>query len=275
MRIRFNLYAFGLLAVAGLFGCKNTHPDSGTTACTAGCADGLCDSHAKSSTAAATGCSACTSCAASGCSSCAGSGTCTACRAPSTPSAPNVAAIAGGWGGCATCEAKSLPTTITPVAATAGAWTSEPMLAGSVLPSSVSPSVGVVPANLPPALATTTPPPLGPGIETVTSGGAPILLANGDKLIPQSTMTVRFGESNDYGTLVGQVSQFRHTWRLRYTAVESEDKLGGSVILVGNDLDQLKEGQMVRVQGSVLPGEDRVTGTRYQVTRFEVLEPGK
>ena len=137
------------------------------------------------------------------------------------------------------------------------------------------PGPGVVPATLPPALATTTPPPLGPGIETITSGGTPILLANGDKLIPQSTMTVRFGESNDYQTLVGQVSQFRHTWRLRYTAVESEDKLGGSVILVGNDLDQLKDGQMVRVQGSVLPGDDRTTGTRYQVTHFDVIEPGR
>ena len=137
------------------------------------------------------------------------------------------------------------------------------------------PSPGVVPATLPPALATATPPPLGPGIETITTGGAPIVLPNGDKIMPQSTMTVRFGETNDYQTLVGQVSQFRHTWRLRYTAVESEDKLGGSVILVGNDLDQLKEGQMVRVQGSVLPGDDRATGTRYQVTHFDVIEPGR
>jgi hypothetical protein len=269
VRLRFNLYALGLLAAVGLFGCKSTHPDSSATAPAGSCADGLCDAHAKS--AAATGCSACTSCAASSCTSC---GTCTACVAPSASPAPNMAAIAGGCG-CASCAANAFPTTITPVAATTGSWTSEPMLVGSTLPGSVPPSVGVVPANLPPALATNTPPPLGPGIETVSTGGAPILLANGDKLLPQSTMTVRFGESNNYGTLVGQVSQFRHTWRLRYTAVESDDKLGGSVILVGNDLDQLKEGQMVRVQGSVLPGEDRVTGTRYQVTRFDVIDPGK
>ena len=184
-------------------------------------------------------------------------------------------AVIAATSGCSTCAAKTLPTTITPVAST-GPITSEPMLPTVTLPSIPSVSgPGVIPAVLPPALATTTPPPLGPGIETITTGGAPILLANGERLTPQSTMTVRFGESNDYGTLVGQVSQFRHTWRLRYTAVESEDKLGGSVILVGNDLDQLKEGQMVRVQGAVLPGDDRATGTRYQVTHFDVIEPGK
>jgi hypothetical protein len=266
VRLRHNLYVLGLLAGFGLVGCKTTHSDTSATAPpAASCADGLCESKTKSTSVAGTGCSACASCAAASCATCATCGTCTTCRAPS------MAAIAPD-SGCASCAARMSPTTITPVAAT-GMWTSEPMLAnGSMLPS-VS-GAGVVPANLPPALATS-PPPLGPGIETITSGGAPILLANGDKLIPQSTMTVRFGESNDYGTLVGQVSQFRHTWRLRYTAVESEDKLGGSVILVGADLDQLKEGQMVRVQGSVMPGDDRATGTRYQVTRFEVLEPGR
>jgi hypothetical protein len=115
--------------------------------------------------------------------------------------------------------------------------------------------------------------PLGPGIEMVSNGGAPITLPNGDKVMPQTTMTIRFGESNNYQTLVGQVSQFRHAWRLRFAGVESEDKLGGSVILVGGDLDQLRDGQMVRVTGSVLPGDDRASGTRYQVTHVEVLEP--
>jgi hypothetical protein len=265
VRLRYDLYALGLLAGFGLLGCKSTHSDSTTTSSAAlGCADGSCkDSKPKATDTAGSSCSSCSTCA--------------TCRAPSLPSAPSMATIAG-TSGCATCAAKS-STILTPVSATGGWTTGEPMVSGSTsiatVPPILSGSAGVVPANLPPALAPTSPPPLGPGIETVGAGGAPILLPNGDKLIPQSTMTVRFGESNDYGTLVGQVSQFRHTWRLRYTSVESEDKLGGSVILIGNDLDQLREGQMVRVQGSVLPGDDRTTGTRYQVTHFDLLEPGR
>jgi hypothetical protein len=267
VRLRSTIYALALFAGFGLVGCKSVHSDSAATAPPAGCSDGSCAA-SKAPSASSIGCSACESCATAVCSTC---GSCASCGAPST-SSPTMATIASG-SSCTSCAARTLPTTITPVAAT-GSWTSEPTLTTSATLPSV-PDAGVLPANLPPALATTTPPPLGPGIETVTSGGAPILLANGDKLMPQSTMTVRFGESNGYQTLVGQVSQFRHTWRLRYAAVESEDKLGGSVILVGADLDQLKEGQMVRVTGSVMPGDDRATGTRYQVTRFEVLEPGR
>ena len=86
-------------------------------------------------------------------------------------------------------------------------------------------------------------------------------------------MTVRFGHANNYQFVVGQVYQFRRSWRLRYTAVESDDKYGGSFTLIGDNLENLKDGQMVRVEGLVLPSDDRVAGSRYQVNRVEVLEP--
>jgi hypothetical protein len=89
----------------------------------------------------------------------------------------------------------------------------------------------------------------------------------------KNMMTVRFGQANNYQIVVGQVYQFRRTWKLRYTAVESDDKYGGSFTLVGDHLDNLKDGQLVRVEGAVQPSDDRTSGARYQVSRIEVLEP--
>ena len=67
--------------------------------------------------------------------------------------------------------------------------------------------------------------------------------------------------------------QFRRAWKLRYAAVESEDKYGGSVTLVGDQLDNLHDGAMIRVEGSVVSSDDRAGGARYQVSRVEVIEP--
>lgn len=95
----------------------------------------------------------------------------------------------------------------------------------------------------------------------------------GEKSVSNNTMTVRFGQANNYQVVVGQLSQFRRGWKLRYAAVESDDKYGGSLSLVGENLDSLKDGQMVRVEGMVLPSDDRASGARYQVHRVEVIEP--
>ena len=38
------------------------------------------------------------------------------------------------------------------------------------------------------------------------------------------------------------------------------------------NLDNLKNGQMVRVEGTVLPSDDLAGGARYQVNRVQVIE---
>ena len=115
----------------------------------------------------------------------------------------------------------------------------------------------------------------GPGVEAVTSQ-QPIELPTtlpGQQPASNTVMTVRFGQANNYQVVVGQVSQFRRGWKLRYAALESEDKYGGSLSLIGDNLENLKDGQMVRVEGIVLPSEDRSSSPRYQVHRVEVIEP--
>ena len=114
----------------------------------------------------------------------------------------------------------------------------------------------------------------GPGVEVV-AGQAVDLPANlpGERFVNNNVMTVRFGQANNYQVVVGQLTQFRRAWKLRYAAIESDDKYGGSLPLTGENLDHLKDGQMVRVEGMVLPSEDRASGARYQVHRIEVIEP--
>lgn len=118
-------------------------------------------------------------------------------------------------------------------------------------------------------------PSYGAGVDVVTNQ-QPIEMPTtipGERTVSNNTMTVRFGQANNYQVVVGQVYQFRRAWKLRYAAVESDDKYGGSLSLIGEGFDNLKDGQMVRVEGVILPSDDRAAGARYQVQRIEVIEP--
>ncbi len=82
-----------------------------------------------------------------------------------------------------------------------------------------------------------------------------------------------YGHTEGYRVLMGQVQQWRRTWRLRYAALESEDPHGGSVTLLGGaELDRLREGQHVRVRGLLLPADDAQNSARYQVDAIEPIE---
>jgi hypothetical protein len=118
----------------------------------------------------------------------------------------------------------------------------------------------------------------GPGVEVVSS--QPSLHANGPgaEIVTSEIDAVRAADPSErqiknYQVVVGRVYQFRRAWTLCYTAVEFDDKYGGSFRLVGDNLDNLKDGQMVRVEGSVLPSHDRTTSPFYEVDRVEVIMP--
>ncbi len=83
--------------------------------------------------------------------------------------------------------------------------------------------------------------------------------------------SVDFGPSNKFQTIVGQVYQYKHNWRLRYAGVESADPYGGCVVLTGEGLESLKDGQIVRVSGSILPPSDRTSPHRYLTTDVRVM----
>ena len=130
------------------------------------------------------------------------------------------------------------------------------------------------PTGLPHASALPAGSAYGPGVEVVAGQAVELPTSlPGERTEKNNVMTVRFGQANNYQVVVGQLSQFRRAWKLRYAAIESDDKYGGSLSLTGENLDHLKDGQMVRVEGMVLPSEDRASGARYQVHRIEVIEP--
>ncbi|MBX9681507.1 MAG: hypothetical protein K2X38_22360 [Gemmataceae bacterium] len=97
---------------------------------------------------------------------------------------------------------------------------------------------------------------------------------SGNGLAEPTNASVKLGAVEDYKSLTGHVTSFRKSWRLRYAAVENEDLHGGSVMLNGAGLDCLKDGQLVRVQGTILAPADRNQPAMFQVQAIEILAPG-
>lgn len=100
-----------------------------------------------------------------------------------------------------------------------------------------------------------------PGVNLVTPEG------EGTAIVDSKAITS--SEGRQTGTLTGEVYQFRKNWRLRYAPLDAEDAHGGSVILNGNGLELLQEGQRVRVVGAYRQ-DDGVT--RFSVQTLDILE---
>jgi hypothetical protein len=83
-----------------------------------------------------------------------------------------------------------------------------------------------------------------------------------------------FGHAPDYHWLSGQVEYSRicKGWRLRYASVDEVERFGGSVTLVDNkDLDQLKDGQYLLVQGHLNDPSATGISPAYRVESFRVI----
>ncbi|MFO0864929.1 MAG: hypothetical protein U0744_09800, partial [Gemmataceae bacterium] len=72
-------------------------------------------------------------------------------------------------------------------------------------------------------------------------------------------------------TVVGQVAHFRKNWHLRYSGVENDDEFGGSVVLSGDNLDQLRDGQIVRVSGVITAPTTRGETATMEIRLLEVI----
>jgi len=96
-----------------------------------------------------------------------------------------------------------------------------------------------------------------------------------DKATPITLKSVhiKYGASENHAVLVGKVTEWRKSLRLRYAAVEQEDKYGGSVMLDGGEiLQKVRDGQHVRVRGTLIPAEDRLSSARYRVESVDILD---
>ncbi|GEM_PF-6511248 len=101
----------------------------------------------------------------------------------------------------------------------------------------------------------------------------PARMAGGDPFAGFESNANSSDAGENHRTLTGEVQQFRRGWRLRYAAVDVVDAHGGSVSLTGAGLEQLKDGARIRVTGTLIPADDRLSSARFQVQTVEMLEP--
>ena len=85
-----------------------------------------------------------------------------------------------------------------------------------------------------------------------------------------------FSHAPDYSWVSGELQHWQATksWRLRYSSVDEADPYGGSVTLVGGErqLELLKDGQSVRVQGALLHQDAAGSAPPYQVESIQPLQ---
>jgi hypothetical protein len=82
----------------------------------------------------------------------------------------------------------------------------------------------------------------------------------------------KLARAADYSWLSGEVQRWRRELRLRYAPVDEVDAHGGCLTLTGDGLlDDLREGDHVRVRGRLVQAEGR-TSPVYQVESVTPLE---
>jgi hypothetical protein len=95
----------------------------------------------------------------------------------------------------------------------------------------------------------------------------------GEKAIALQSTHIRYGQAENFKQITGKVEQYRKTWRLRYGVVEADDPYGGVVLLDNiNGGQNLRDGQHVRVRGTLIPPQNRQESARYLVQGIDVLD---
>jgi hypothetical protein len=85
-----------------------------------------------------------------------------------------------------------------------------------------------------------------------------------------------FSRAPDYSWLQGELhyAHVRNVWTLRYASCDEEDRYGGSVTLTDlGRTDNLRSGQMVRVEGQVVDPDSRDIRPAYRVRSIQPIMP--
>ncbi|MFL5339136.1 MAG: hypothetical protein ACJ8F7_03130 [Gemmataceae bacterium] len=92
---------------------------------------------------------------------------------------------------------------------------------------------------------------------------------DGRRSFPDITARGGFAHAANYSWLVGELhfSAQKGQWRLRYAAIDDEDRYGGGVTLdaAQHQMKDLQDGMMVRVEGSLADPEARDPAPVYRV----------
>jgi hypothetical protein len=142
------------------------------------------------------------------------------------------------------------------------------LVSSPALPPAPAPAPAPVVKSAPVPIATPAPEPLPKVVvmEDAPKVKTPVVLES----VPAKPAPVVVEPSK---SLTGQVQEWRKTWRLRYAEVDQVDPHGGCVLLEGSpELAKLRDGQRVRVRGTLIPAEDRAGNARYRVESIEILD---
>jgi hypothetical protein len=97
--------------------------------------------------------------------------------------------------------------------------------------------------------------------------------ADKEERIQKQSYVIRYGPTDNFKVVTGQLQQWRKTWYLRYATVDMIDPYGGSLELQSiADTSKLKDGIHARVQGVLIPPDSRQDSARYIVKSIEILD---
>jgi hypothetical protein len=218
------------------------------------------------------------------CSPCDSKSACTVCSTDSKHKviAKSTTSIAQEAGKATAMPVESAPTVATPAAP---ATTAAPAVSNERFPRADQPTFTLPepPASLPPA---TTEKPKSEidqpaPAETKTEPNTVVIPPVGHEVfVPRRsfadiTAKPEFGRAPDYSWLTGELSYLpqKQQWRLRFAAIDEEDKYGGSVTLDARiELQSYQSGQLVRVEGAMLDPESREVAPKYRVKEISRIK---
>ena len=95
---------------------------------------------------------------------------------------------------------------------------------------------------------------------------------------PQTSAASRlYAKSGDYSWIQGRllrVHSLGGVWQVRYAPHDQADEHGGKFILIGALPDDIREGELVRIEGNILQSGSGNMSSMYQVRALRRLETG-
>lgn len=92
------------------------------------------------------------------------------------------------------------------------------------------------------------------------------------KTMPALPANVRHAHAEDYSWVQGELVRIHSRggfWQVRFASYDQADSYGGKFVVVGDLPSDVKEGDLVRVQGRILGYDPRLNGTEYRVNKME------
>jgi hypothetical protein len=137
------------------------------------------------------------------------------------------------------------------------------------------------PLAVTPAAAAARAPAPAPALSVAPTPAPSVPVMASDAVVPQvgKKYQEKVGCAPDYSWVTGQLFYVHADggrWVIRYTAVDEQDKFGGSIVLApGTDMRNYREGDLVSVNGKVLSDartSAHLPGALYQAANISLIE---